>query len=294
MNSFIFNFKEYFIIFLTILILGLVLIFVATEIMLSNKFSKNDYYENIRNNLWNGKKKYAVFGDSRSVDGVIENPIFSNFALQGNNLETIINMAEFHLKKNRLNGIIFQLDPHYFSAYRLFNNQDKFLQDLTRKRISSLMLMRPQYRQYILEYWKSNIKLLFKNSEKKNLIKTKKNDIDMLQIRVDTQLPIKNFFKIEYFNRLKKFIALTKSEGIKLCLISFPVSPSYIEKAINNNTYKKSFSIFKKISNDEKIIYKNYYNLYDNDNFKDPDHMNLKGAKLFSQTVFQDCFGVQF
>ena len=114
MNSFIFNFKEYFIIFLTILILGLALIFVATEIMLSNKFSKNDYYENIRNNLWNGKKKYAVFGDSRSVDGVIKNPIFSNFALKGNNLETTINMAEFHLKKNRLNGIIFQLDPHFF------------------------------------------------------------------------------------------------------------------------------------------------------------------------------------
>ena len=76
MNLFIFNFKEYFIIFLTILILGLALIFVATEIMLSNKFSKNDYYENIRNNLWNGKKKYAVFGDSRSVDGVIENRFF--------------------------------------------------------------------------------------------------------------------------------------------------------------------------------------------------------------------------
>ena len=158
MSSFIFSFKKYSLFFTTIVILTLVFLTIGTEIMLKNKGLGDDDYETVRNKLWNNNKNYIVFGDSRSVNGLKEGEKLSNLAIRGNTLHTIIKMAEFYEKKNKLKGLIIQLDPHFFSPYRLYKEQKFFLDDLTQKRTTPFIFMRPQHRQYLVEHWYSLIK----------------------------------------------------------------------------------------------------------------------------------------
>tara|TARA_B100000242_G_C43040708_1_gene485543 strand:- start:455 stop:1354 length:900 start_codon:yes stop_codon:yes gene_type:complete len=297
-NSFIFSFKIYVMVFISISFLFLIIFIIGSEILLKHKVSENNHYENVRNNLWNGKKKYVVFGDSRALDGINENAFLTNFSLQGNNLETILAMADFHLKMNNIKTIVLQADPHFFAMYRLSKNQDHLIDDLIKKRRFSFMLLRPQYRQYILEYWSNYFQNFFKKNIKyNNKMKINKNnmlnDQKTVQIRVDTQIPIKNFSKTIQFLKFKNFIDTIKKSGVNLCMVSLPVSLLYKNKALKYKSYKSFFSFLKKLADENNIIYKNYFNRFTNIYFKDADHLNRNGSKLLTKLVLSDCLGIK-
>lgn len=285
-------------VFISITFLLLTIFIIGSEILLKHKVPTNNHYEYVRNNLFNEKKKYAVFGDSRALDGINENAFLANFSLQGNNLKTILAMANFHLTMNNIKTIILQVDPHFFAIYRLSKKQDHLINDLTKKRKFSFMLLRPQYRQYILEYWLSYFQIfLKKNLNYNNKTKINKNNIlndqKTVQIRVDTQIPINNFSKNIQFLKFKNFIDIIKESGVNLCMVSLPVSPLYKNKALKYKSYKSFFSFLKKIAVEKNIIYKNYFNSFSNDYFKDADHLNPNGSKTLTKLILSDCLGIK-
>ena len=125
MNLFTFNFKKFYISFVIFFLASILFFIIGSEIIIRYLVVQNSTYEIIRDDLRNKKNDFAVFADSRGANGFEDSKNFSNFSLPGNNLMSIIKMAEFHIEKNQLKGIIVQLDPHLFSNYRLFDNQSK-------------------------------------------------------------------------------------------------------------------------------------------------------------------------
>ena len=77
------------------------------------------------------------------------------FSLAGLNLKSLINLAEYHMTKNKVSGIIIQLDPHQFSTYRLTANQNKLLSELLLDESHDFYFLKPQYKQYLTQYWVS-------------------------------------------------------------------------------------------------------------------------------------------
>ena len=218
MNLFTFNFKKFYISFVIFFLASILFFIIGSEIIIRYLVVQNSTYEIIRDDLRNKKNDFAVFADSRGANGFEDSKNFSNFSLPGNNLMSIIKMAEFHIEKNQLKGIIVQLDPHLFSNYRLFDNQSKLMFDLLTEDRNVLFMFRPQYKKYLFQYWTNLPKKLSsiffgKQFNKKQLLDSD-DDFDKLKketlIRVQMHKPIKNFINSKHFLYLNNFLKKLK------------------------------------------------------------------------------------
>jgi len=294
----IFNFKKYFLIFITITSISIIFFVFGSEYIVRKFVSNNSDYEKVRSDLWNKKNDYAAFSDSRGANGLQQTENFSNFSIRGNNLKTILKMAKFYLDRNNVKGIIIQLDPHLFSVYRLQKNQEIMLEDLLTNDRHFLHFQRPQYKQYLIEYWISFFKkfnnLFFKNISENNISTESKKTLDLeknVEIRVQMHVPVKKYKESEHLEILMNLIKTLKQKQIKLCLITFPVKHVYFKKSQKYPTFIEIIRYFQLIGEKEKIKYINYSNSLNDYFFGDPDHLNIKGANYFSKLVLRDCFG---
>ena len=86
---------------------------------------------------------------------------------------------------------------------------------------------------------------------------------------------------------LKKMVAYSSRHNIKLIFVGFPVHPDFYKK-ISPKTFTEFQHSLKNLKKAGKFDYWNYSRQFTNkDYFYDPDHLNQKGGRVFSQIILQ-------
>lgn len=298
MSLYIFNFKKFFLVTIISFFFFILLFILGSELIIRNfAINEKNNYELVKTKLLNVKKNYAMFADSRGVSGLVENENFVNLSIRGINLKSIIRISEYYSNRNNLKGIILQLDPHQFSSYRLSKNEDDLISDLLSEENYFFYIFRPQYSQYLSQYWRHLPKKVFnlsKDKEIENKVVNKSNPKQSdktTSIRVSTQTPLLNYSKTSHFSHLKKSLINLKSKNFKICLISFPVNSNYINHSNKNEIFKEIKNTFVTFSKQQQVIYKDFSQSMNDEFFDNSDHLNKKGAIIFTKIVLRHCFG---
>jgi hypothetical protein len=81
------------------------------------------------------------------------------------------------------------------------------------------------------------------------------------------------------------------NQGAIICLVSYPMSKEYLEIANQFPEYLSAQSYFQTLAESRKIKYINLSSWKYNDMtlFANADHVNIKGAKLLTEKILDEC-----
>lgn len=301
MSSSTSNSKRFFIGFSVVLMVGSLFFVLGSEFIVRTTVMPNSTFDALRERLHTGHSAYGVFADSRGANGIRSQKDFENFSMAGDNLATIVAKAQFFVEKETTKGILIQADPHHFSSYRLNRNQTSLRDDLFKRVNPWLQFLRPVYRQYLLEYWKSFF--LSKLERKKSVAST--HGIDRLSeqppaqaainasIRLGLQTPLKEIERTHFARLYAEAINMFHQDGIDVCLVSFPVSAAYRKAAAAEPSYGHAKLYYENLAKQAGVKYLELSAALDDTYFSDPDHLNGDGAQALTETVLQKCFGLR-
>ena len=257
-------------------------------------------YEKIKYNLHNNRSMYSAFADSHGANALHSNEEIVNLSFRGDNLKTIMMKVKLYTQRHKPKGIIIQADPHQFASYRIMADQSGLQADLAEPAEPIFTSLRPVYRQYLIEYWKESAKRIVWNNqiEKpstvtkiRRLTEAKNSKIQAdTQRRVQLHSPLPEFRKLQEAKIFKQLIAELTAQGIKVCMVTFPVSSNYREEMARIPLYAKVLSYFKRLAHDSNAYYVDFSRSMTDSYFSDPDHLNSDGASLFTQNVLNSCF----
>lgn len=286
-------------------------------------FRKEAEWQNYRNNFFNGTIDYAFFGDSHTRESI--NPIYINnsfnFASAGEDYtETYYKIIKLLKKDNiTVKNIVLEIDIQTFSDKmrtdeNLFREMRYYSQFVDIKSLSVLKKENP-----LSLFIQSNIPVLgmgeeimshFLSPKKLTEIRmgwvnyttdfskiNKTQSASLLYAKQFSETPV--LFENRSFSHFKKILLLAEKENITIILIIYPISYEYDQELIKNNIsiddyYRNLFAeINKTVLKYEVLDY--YAVFFHNDTyFGDSDHLNYKGADIFSQKVRGDLETIKY
>ncbi|MEG3618585.1 hypothetical protein V5T82_08980 [Magnetovibrio sp. PR-2] len=304
MNSSTSNFKGYLNGYATVLLIGVIGFCAGSEFLVRTVYAPKNSFDDIRAGLYASNAAYGAFADSRGANGLKSSPNFENFSTAGDNLNTILAKAQIFSARPGVTGIVLQADPHHFASYRLERDQSAIQQDLIDNEQHLIQFLRPVYRQYILSYWSASLKELFMGSPKhseagghslsKIVRLTDLSEAVVKQktsIRAGQQIPIDSFERAKFAPQYKMAVDEFLRQGLKVCLVTFPVSETYRTYSNGEATYQKAKDFYAGLGRTTSAKYVDLSAIFSDALFSDPDHLNVEGAEKLTDIVYSSCFG---
>ena len=286
-------------------VLGMAIFFVSSEWLISTRVAPHSGEGAYREHLHTSDKAYAVFADSHGANGLRPTKQLENLSQQGDNIITVLEKALFVAQRGRLKGVVLQADPHHFAIYRLNRDQADLRDDLFAPEEPWLTFLRPQYRRYLLNYWKGFIfeqhfglrKTAPRSPADTGIKQLTDQAPDQVRAassaRASLHRPVPNIAETKaarlYHQTISKLLAL----GVKVCLVSFPVSSHYLESSKSDASYLNAMNFFARLGQDYPVTYLDRRSHFEDQYFSDPDHLNPTGAERMTAQTLQDCFGIQ-
>ena len=86
-------------------------------------------------------------------------------------------------------------------------------------------------------------------------------------------------------------IASFINQGTDICLVTYPMSTEYLEFAEQNLVFELFLSYLQNLADTNNIKYINMLRWKNNDSslFANADHLNIKGAMLFTEDIIKLC-----
>lgn len=279
---------------------GLFASIAVTEIYIRLQVVPRDEFVNYKSKFWHGTAETAAFGDSHVASGLVDLPIIDNLGQPSDNLSTTLEKALHRAARGGVRQIVLQADPHMFSAYRLGVNQANRMKSLLSQGRPTLVIMRPEYRQYLTRFWwtaVSNPSDIFRasNVEKRAELPVAVNAGDQEQrrkqalMRVQLHTPIPNIYTSKAPNEYREGIVRLKRLGLRVCLVGYPLSSHYREAAESLPSFAIARSFFKNVARDLQVPYFDYASAIGDEGFGDPDHLLPAAANTFTQLVLHSC-----
>jgi len=286
--------------FVVTFILGITVFIVGSELIVRTIVAPKSDFDALRDRLHTSQAAYGAFADSRGANGLRTRSGFDNFSMAGDNLITIIEKAKFFARSGTTKGIILQADPHHFASYRLNRDQLRLRDDLFSRDTAWLQFMRPVYRQYLLEYWQAFIQRTVSPAPIESVPHpvTRFSSLSPAEIRkaasirAGLQTPIATIENTTFAHAYETAIHGIRQAGIKVCLVTFPVSTVYREISRTEPAYDHALRYYKALAQQEDALYVDFSSLIDDSLFSDPDHLNTEGAQALTDTALKNCFGL--
>lgn len=299
MNSSTSSFKIFFLIFSLIFFIGSAFFVIGSEFIVRTMVIPSSDYEEMQKDFFLNTSDYVVFSDSHGANGILESSKLSNFSRAGDNLMSISIKAKFYANLNQPKGIILPAAYQFFAPYRLSSDQSSEIDDFLKVTSTSFEFMRPVYRKYLLSYWVESIKRIIKENkssitnQNSKLNKTTISDSSFPEanIRVQLHKPIINPGNSSHAKLFENAIKEIKLNGIKICMVQFPLSSSYRNKMKEFNNFDETKKYLKNVSLLNNIIFVDYSSKFEDHLFSDSDHLNQEGAKELTSQILNDCFG---
>jgi len=287
--------KLFFLGFTLIFMVGIAVFIVGSEYIVRTIVAPKSDFDTLRERLHTTQAPYAAFADSHGARGLLDQSGFVNLSMGGDNLATILEKAQFFSKFTTTKGVIIQADPHHFATYRLNREQSALRDDLFKRKTPWLSFLRPVYRQYLLEYWQAF--LLFSPTvvEPTQAI-VRLTDLPPAEvaktasIRAGLQTPIASFKQTEFANLYIRTVQTLQREGIDVCLVSFPISSAYQNAVKKEPTYTTALEFYAGLAKQSRMKYFDLSSALGDEQFSDPDHLNIEGAAALTKIVLNNCF----
>lgn len=303
MNLFTSSSKKYSKIFLIFFLVTIFLFIFVTELIFRLYITDSHSFEQYKTKYYNEKAKIVIFGDSHVVNGINDSDKLLNMGYAGDNINSILSKAVFYSHNHDVEFIGLQADPHLFSYYRIVKNQTDHLNSLLNRTETLLHIHRPHLRKYLLSYWKSWLfnpsrfflqgkKMKHSNSDAEiNSVVDLPKDTRLHQARLRVQLhrPIEEFQKSNTSKYLVDSIQKLLDAGVKVCLISYPLSSDYRFESKRYEKFSQTYDFFKSIADLKEIKYMNYNDRYKDEYFSDSDHLNMNGSEKLTNDIINDC-----
>lgn len=299
MSSYIFSSRPYVSAFVAALLAGLSVSILLTEIMLRRHVLPFDSHVGYKRLFLHGVAPTVAFGDSHVASGLVSSTEIDNLGQPSDNVQTASTKAELRLKRGGVRMVILQADPQMFSAYREKANQQNRLVYLLEENQSLLVMLLPQYRQYLMRYWLAAISDpvgVFRSPQQRPIELKKSSNLKPIEelqrqvaIRVQLHAPLPNFRSLPSASRYRDVIKRFAHQGLRVCLVAFPVSSQYRSAANTIPSFEMARSFFAETAHDLGAPYLDYYDAMPDSDFGDPDHLSTNAAAYFTRQVLRDC-----
>ena len=105
------------------------------------------------------------------------------------------------------------------------------------------------------------------------------------------QSPVPEFSDTTTALLMEKMIASFINQGTDICLVTYPMSTEYLEFAEQNLVFELFLSYLQNLADTNNIKYINMLRWKNNDSslFANADHLNIKGAMLFTEDIIKLC-----
>ena len=285
---------------------GLLITFIIlSELLLRFIVDRYDLWEKHREVFFLKKAANVVMGDSHSANGFTGVGGFINLSYPSESVEIIELKAGEYFKNHAPQKVILQADPHMFSDYRKFREQKNIVPYYQRPGKTPLRLLSPQYKENIVAYWKAAFKLHLKSrfyfeedgaQTSENIWPDKESGSKALESEIEERLrvliPMKDYETSNPMNSFRNILAYFKSQNADVCLVTFPMSPLFIKRAEDFPEFRKIQAYFKNLAVQYGFKYVNQWDQVTDPNlFSNEDHLNRKGALIFSRQTNEKCFG---
>ena len=302
MSSSTLNSKFYVTSFVSALLVGLIVSIVLTEIMLRRHVFPVDSLVGYKRLFIHGVAPTVVFGDSHVASGLVSSADIDNLGQPSDNVQTVLAKAELRIKRGGVRTVILQADPQMFSAYREKAKQQDRLAYLMQENESVLVMLLPQYRQYLMQYWNAAVFDpigVFRSPQQRLAEPKRSSNAESLKelkkqavMRVQLHAPLSNFRRLsaasDYRDAIERFVR----QGLQVCLVGFPVTSQYREAARTVSSFNAARSFFAEIAHDLSVPYLNYYDAMPDSDFGDSDHLSTDAAPHFTRRVLRDCVSI--
>lgn len=300
MNSSTLNSKQFGMTFAVAFLMGLSIFVGVTEAVLRWHVMPNDSYAGYKEHFRTSLAPAAAFGDSHAANALIGTVDFDNFGEASDNLDTMLAKIEYRMRRGHLRQIIIQADPQIFAPYRLKADQSSRVSNLLSEADPFLAVLRPEYRQYLTQYWWSTIQnpaMFFRSEETEppgeevtfSQLSQERQDREA-SIRVQLHAPAAYAVKSERAKAYRQIVQQLRAAEIEVCLVRFPVSSAYRRQAAAHATFVAAGAFFLAAAESSGAIYLDYSSIMTDDKFGNADHLSSRGAEEFTRLALAGCF----
>lgn len=311
MNSSISNSNRLFASYVTAFAVVLVSLVGATEWLIRSQVVPEDaLYKHVA--LFDATTSTQLaLGDSHVARGFNPSGTVINLAYPSENIEKMTwKMGQYLDAQPALDTVLLQADPHLFSAYRTNAGLGDYPRIFSDRNLSGLLSMSETYRPRLIALWqafflnKGALRAKVEPTATGGLLSpgdlSQWNDqrIDLfMDARLRYHAPPEDFKTSDVKQQYEQLIVQLIKSGAQVCLVSFPVSTAYSERIAGYDGHEAVQwqlinTFFKDLAAHPSIAYFDHRSLYDNPAlFRDPDHLNKKGALLYSTYLQDACFG---
>lgn len=304
MNSSTFNFKKWLFSFALVTIGVCCFALLSCEWLIRTKVQKGDIFEQHRTLFFQSEFSNAVFGDSHVSQGFTGVDDFVNLGCPHESLGVVAKKIRLYYKDRLPGKVILQADPHLLSPSRSQQDVHLFAKEYDSKQRAILYSFRARHRMHLLNYFK----VLFKKGAFKTKFSFQPDGAQTLdqimsevyseaelkeriQRRVQLQRPVPNPEKSQVAHELESIVHYLKERGADVCLIGYPVSPSFALVTKQFPEYNMSRNYFRDLAKAKNIPYADFWDqIEDPQLFSSEDHLNLRGARIFARKVIEACF----
>ncbi len=271
----------------------------GSELLIRAKVAPQDLFEKHRHLFFNSDKTNAVFGDSHGAQGFTGEPDFVNLSFPSESIDIIYKKIKLYFKSRTPHKVVLQADPHLFSDYRMKERADDYVELFKNPRLPYFQILTPRHQKFLLYYWKnflagSDFKNHFQmNPDGSQMMdkKEKRSHVYDLQGRIFLQRPRGDFEKSHSMKKYFEVLDYLKSRNADVCLVTFPVSPAYVEAARKFPEFEKARQFLEKIAAQHGFRYASYWDAFsDAGMFVNEDHLGIEGARQLTGKIMTDCF----
>ena len=259
----------------------------------------------------NTTSPFAAFGDSHVARNFHAAAPVVNLAYPSENIEKMHWKATHYLDRiENPETILIQADPHLFAPYRTGAGLGDYERIFAGDKPPISMALSERYRPQLIALWRSFIE----NGG------TMKSDVEMtaqgtllspgdlskwsssqvskfVADRVQLHRPADGFQASITARHYREMIMAFVARGAEVCLVAFPTSPVYrarIEGLAQDDQkqFWMAITFFQELADTPEVKFiDDSARFSDVSFFRDPDHLNKKGARHYGPTLQESCFG---
>jgi hypothetical protein len=283
-----------------VLVAGLALFALGSEMLVRQAMRAEDAYELYRLRFRAAESPRVAIGDSRTAANIDAVAGIENLGNPGDDLATVLAKLKARHALRRLTYVALQADPHQLAAYRLFKDSDGKLADLLGEP-PPVAFLRPQYRQFLFAYWRVAIdgprRFLGTPPASTEAPPAKHADpagaawIAMAASRVQFHVPLSNADALPVMKLYRETIAALKRDGVAVCLVTHPVSAAYRAAADRYPSFAAARATYDRVARDLGVPRVDFWTEIADTEFGDTDHLAHSAAADYTRRLMRRCFG---
>jgi len=247
----------------------------------------------------------AAFGDSHFAWGFVGRPEFPTIAAEGETMADMELRVRYYFRDKQPGRVIIQGDPHAFASYKLERATHAYLNNLDNRFWQRFV---DHHRPYLGKYWERFLEggphafdqrdevrwgWIVGREEWASLDSTVR--LGQASARVEHHKPAADFEHNEFALSFQRTLTFLRERGAQVCVITTPVSYEYYRIASGNPSTLAAIRFIRQVADEHGDRYVNFFDLYARPEFagyfRDMDHLNHRGAPLFTEKAIAACFG---